>query len=84
MNILIGHDGPFLLNGLHVLVTDNATAELPPERWDWSRCRSPSRAKRRRSMKWVITRDPACYQVGHRLLVHPTLWLQIQDKLENA
>ena len=65
-------------NGMQVTVTEAATAELPPEKWDWSAYRSPGRAKRRRDRSKVITREPACYQAGRRLIMHPRLWAELQ------
>lgn len=67
--------------GMPVIVTDLATAELPSSQWDWSGCRSPSRARRRRDLRHVITREPACYQVRGALHVHPRLWREIQRQL---
>lgn len=61
-------------NGIPVIVTDDATAELPRERWDWSRYRSPSRAKRRRDLSRVIMREPAVFKMGDRFIMHPKMW----------
>lgn len=61
-------------NGMQVDVTDVATTALPREQWDYSQYRSPSRARRRRDMSKVVTREPACFQVGRRLVMHPRLW----------
>ncbi len=65
---------PQTFNGMPVTVTETATAALPEDRWDWSRYRSPSRAKRRRDRSKVITREPACFQMQGRLVMHPRLW----------
>ncbi len=68
-------------NGMQVTLTGDATAELPPERWDWSAYRSPGRAKRRRDRSKVITREPACYQTGRKLIMHPRLWAELQKQI---
>ena len=64
--------------GMPVTVTDTATSALPEAKWDWSLYRSPSRAKRRRDRRKVITREPACFQMQGRLIVHPRVWAEIQ------
>lgn len=65
-------------NGMHVTVTETATAALPRERWDYSQYRSPSRARRRRDMRKVITHEPACFQMQGRLVMHPRLWDELR------
>jgi len=72
------------LNGMPVLVTESATAALPEARWDWSAYRSPSRARRRRDRTKVITREPACYQVQGRIIVHPRLWAAIKEEAKHT
>jgi len=69
---------PQTLNGVPVVVTESATAALPVERWDWSAYRSPSRAKRRRDRRKVITREPACYQMEGKIVIHPRLWAEVR------
>lgn len=61
-------------NGMPVSVTEAATAALPKERWDYSQYRSPSRARRRRDMSKVVVREPACFQMQGKLVIHPRLW----------
>jgi hypothetical protein len=61
-------------NGIPVIVTEDATAEIPRERWDWSRYRSPSRAKRRRDFSRIVMREPAIFKMGDRLIMHPKMW----------
>ena len=65
-------------NGMPVTVTDTATAALPKERWDYSQYRSPSRARRRRDMSKVVVREPACFQMQGRLVIHPRLWSELK------
>jgi len=72
------------LNGMPVVVSDAATAALPRERWDWSGYRSPARAKRRRDRSRVITREPASYVLGGRLVIHPTLWRALVDDSQRS
>lgn len=67
-------------NGMPVTVTEAATAELPRERWDYSQYRSPSRARRRRDTRKVITREPAIFQMQGRFVVHPRLWDQLRKQ----
>ena len=66
------------LNGMPVIVNPNATAAIPEERWDWSGYRSPSRAKRRRDRSKIKMREPACFQMGNKLVVHPVLWERLR------
>ncbi len=63
--------------GLRVTVTETATAAIPEDKWDWSRYRSPSRAKRRRHREWIVMREPACFQTATTLIIHPVLWDQL-------
>lgn len=69
-------------NGLPVIVDHNATAPIPKEKWDWSRYRSPSRARRRRDRRKVITREPACFQINGKLVMHPALWERLTRPTE--
>jgi hypothetical protein len=75
---------PQHFNGMPVTVSTHATAELPEERWNWSAYRSPSRAKRRRDRRKVITREPACFQMGGKLVMHPVLWAKIQQEISHG
>lgn len=77
--------GALVFNGMPVVVTDAATAKLPEAKWDWSRYRSPSRAKRRRHRAWVIKREPACWVTGGgTILIHPVLWDALREEVANG
>lgn len=65
-------------NGMQVTVTETAMATIPEEKWDWSAYRSPSRAKRRRDRNKIITKEPACFQMGGKLVMHPRLWDEVR------
>jgi hypothetical protein len=69
-------------NGMPVTVTETVTAALPEEKWDWSAYRSPSRARRRRDRRKVVTREPACFQLGNRIVMHPALWARLKAQLD--
>ena len=71
-------------NGMEVTVTETATAAIPENKWDWSGYRSPSRAKRRRHRSRIITREPACFQMGHKLVMHPRLWDELKKMTKAA
>lgn len=52
---------------------------------DWSRCRSPSRARRRHT-RGIATRlrvidKPACFAAGDTLYMHPDLARQVRERL---
>lgn len=63
--------------GMDVYVTETAIANIPPHKWDWSAYRSPSRAKRRRDRSKIRMQEPACFKMGRRLIIHPTLWAEL-------
>lgn len=65
-------------NGMPVTITEDAMAALPEDKWDWSRYRSPSRARRRRDRRKVIKREPAAFQMQGRLIIHPRLWSELR------
>lgn len=71
-------------NGMPVDVTDTATVALPEERWDYSRYRSPSRARRRRDRSMVIYREPACFEIAGRLIIHPRLWAALRKQTKEG
>lgn len=66
--------------GLQIVESLNATTLEQ----DWSRCRSPSRS-RRRHMRGIRTRlievrKPACYQLGNVLYMHPDMLKQVKER----
>ena len=64
---------PSGFGGMLVIGTIDAFTEVV----DWSKCRSPSRAKRRQEKgiktRRRVLRKPACYQNGNRLFVNTAL-----------
>lgn len=54
---------------------------LKPEDWDWSRYRSPSRAKRRRDYSRVIRTKPTWIQLDGRILAHPAIVAEVKRQM---
>ena len=69
-------------NGMQVTVTETATAAIPEDKLDWSVYRSPSRAKRRRDRSKLVMREPACFQLHGRLVMHPRLWDELKKQAQ--
>lgn len=56
---------------------------------DWSLCRSPSRAKRRRRLGYkqrtrIVEDNPRAYTLGHRIICHPSIAQMIRDRVKNT
>jgi hypothetical protein len=65
-----------------VIVTEYATSGYT---FDWSGCRSPSRAKRRHAQghrtRLVVRPTPAAYEAGDKLYVHPAVYAAMKKRL---
>jgi len=67
-----------VLNGVKIIESLHATKTVE----DWSRVRSPSRAARRlkRGFRQNIVRreEPAAFQIGTQMIVHPAILSEIR------
>lgn len=72
----------FSTKAMPLIETVNAVGE---EVADWSRCRSPARAKRREKRGFPQHvhrfRKPACYEANGTLYIHPALAIEMRKKL---
>lgn len=67
---------------VELVVTPYATLG---EEYDWSGCRSPSRARRRHRQghrtRLVVRPKPACFEAGGRMYIHPVLHAALKKRL---
>lgn len=78
---------PFMFNGMRV-VTDKTLTDFIG--WDFSRCRSPSRAERRfkrfgarnKLIHAIIRAKPNVYKMGDTLIMHPDIWMAMQQRID--
>ena len=78
-------DRLFLLGGFRL----QGCADLTLTIEDWSRVRSPARARRRRrkhkqNISFEQVPDPAVYMVGDLIVAHPTVLQKVIDALQEA
>ncbi len=82
------HDNPLFttsisINAMPIVETIHAVGELVE---DWSRCRSPARAKRRerRGFRQHVRRfnKPACYEANGTFYIHPTLAADMRKEMK--
>lgn len=77
---------PFMFNGMRVVTDATLVDHLG---WDFSRCRSPSRAKRRfwkrgvknKLVRAIIRAKPDAYRMGDTLIMHPDIWREMERRL---
>ncbi|HEY5797682.1 MAG TPA: hypothetical protein VIU82_21980 [Bosea sp. (in: a-proteobacteria)] len=80
---------PFTFNGLRVVTDATLVDHLG---WDFSRCRSPSRARRRfwkrgvknKLVRAIIRAKPDAYRMGDMLVMHPDTWWELQRHVKHA
>lgn len=70
-----------MLQGVPVVISPHVVRRVE----DWTRCRAPSRARRRLAQghrqHLVVREVPAAFMILGRLHTHPDMWAAIQMRL---
>lgn len=76
---------PFSFAGLRIQLDPHMSDHAG---WDFSRCRSPSRAMRRwragipsKMVREIRTPKQLAVKFGDTLIMHPAIWAQVEQKL---
>jgi hypothetical protein len=80
---------PFSFGGMRVITDETLKDHVG---WDFSRCRSPSRAKRRfkrfgarsKMVREITRAKPDAYRVGDMFVMHPDVWRELQRRTNLA